>query len=302
MNDEKKQVEAFEAHRGHLRSVAFRLLGSMSEADDAVQECWQRYQRADTAAVENLRGWLTTVVSRVSLDHLRARNARREELLGVAMPETLRGASDGSPADELLMVDSIGVALMVVLERLAPAERLAFVLHDVFAMPFDEIAPVVGRSPEATRQLASRARRQVQGTPAVPDADLSGQREVVTAFIHAARTGDMKALLAVLDPDVVRRADEAALTRGGAREVRGAAAVAAQAKTYAMGAENARRFTQLASIEGNVGVVVAPKGKLRLALCFGIRAGRIVAIDVIGSPERLRTLNVSILGEMIPER
>ena len=297
MTDEKIRTEAFQAHRAHLRAVAFRLLGSTGEADDAVQECWLRYQRTDTSRVENLRGWLTTVVGRVSLDLLRARTARREEMLGVAIPETLRGETGGDPSDDLLMVDSIGVALLVVLERLDPAERLAFVLHDVFAMPFDEIASVVGRSTEATRQLASRARRQVRGTPATLDTDLTEQREIVTAFIQAARTGDLKALLALLDPDVVRRADDAALTRGGDREVRGAAAVAAQAKAYALGGTQAQRFTQLALIDGKVGVVVAPRGQLRLALCFEIVSGRIVAIDVIGAAERLQALNVSTLDQ-----
>jgi RNA polymerase sigma-70 factor (ECF subfamily) len=302
MNDEKKRVEAFEANRAHLRTVGFRLLGSMSEADDVVQECWLRYQRADTTKVENLRGWLTTVVSRLSLDHLRARIARREDSLGVALPEALRGQSEDSPSDELLMMDSVGVALLVVLERLAPAERLAFVLHDVFAMPFDEIAPVVGRSLAATRKLASRARQQVQGTATVPDADLSKQREVVTAFIHAARTGDLKALLALLDPDVVRRADDVARTRGGPREIRGAAAVAAQARGYALANAQVQRFTQIALIDGHVGIVVAPKGQLRLALCFEIRAGKIVELDVIGSPARLRDLTISNLGEITVER
>ena len=245
MDDENEWlVERFEANRAHVRAVAYRMLGSASEADDAVQECWLRLSRTDTSGVENLGGWLTTVVSRVCLDMLRSRRARREEPLdaqvdpgghGVGVGVGARdgvggGASGGAGADpehEALLADSLGPALILVLETLAPAERLAFVLHDMFAVPFDEIGPIVGRSPEAARQLASRARRRVQGKPAVADADLSRQREIVAAFLAAARGGDFEALVAALDPDVVLRADDAAVRTGASPEVRGAAAVAA---------------------------------------------------------------------------
>ncbi len=232
MDERDWLAERFEEHRTHLRAVAYRMLGSLSEADDAVQEAWLRLSRTDASEVENLGGWLTTVVARVSLNMLRSRNVRREEPLGVHVPEPIVDRADGTdPEHEALLADSVGLALLVVLETLSPAERLAFVLHDMFAVPFDEIAPIVDRSPEAARQLASRARRRVQGENTVPDADLDTQREVVDAFLAASRDGDFEALLAVLDPDVVLRADLGPLA-GGSREVRGAAAVAGQALAY----------------------------------------------------------------------
>src|ERR671916_259972 len=227
MDERDFLAQQFEEHRTRLRAVAYRMLGSLSEADDAVQETWLRLSRTDADEVENLGGWLTTVVARVSLNMLRSRRSRREVPLDVRMPEPMVDRADGTnPEHEALLADSVGLALLVVLETLNPAERLAFVLHDMFAVPFDEIAPIVDRSPEAARQLASRARRHVQGETAVPDANLDTQREVVDAFLAAAREGDFEALLEVLDPDVVLRADLGPLPTGGSREVRGAASVA----------------------------------------------------------------------------
>src|SRR6266699_1241362 len=227
--DEEFLVQRFESHRTHLRSVAYRMLGSQTDADDALQEAWLRLSRSDTSGVENLGGWLTTVVARVCLDMLRSRESRREEPLGVHVPDPIVSREDGiDPEHEALLADSVGLALLVVLDTLNPAERLAFVLHDLFAVPFDEIAPIVGRSPTAARQLASRARRRVRGAATVPDPDLTGQREVVEAFLAAARDGNFDALLAVLDPDVVHRADRADVHAGASREVRGAPDVAKQ--------------------------------------------------------------------------
>src|SRR5438034_9233431 len=227
MDEREWLAERFEANRTHLRAVAYRMLGSVSEADDAVQEAWLRLSRTDEHEIENLGGWLTTVVARVSLNMLRSRRTRREEPLGVHLPEPIIDRADGlDPEHEALLADSVGLALLVVLETLSPPERLAFVLHDIFAMPFDEIAPIVDRSPEAARQLASRARRRVQGETAVPDADVKTQREVADAFIAAARDGDFDRLLTVLDPDVVLRADLGPV--GGSRDVRGARAGAGQ--------------------------------------------------------------------------
>ena len=241
MDEHDWLAERFEANRTHLRAVAYRMLGSLSEADDAVQEAWLRLSRSDTSGVENLGGWLTTVVARVCLDMLRSRKSRREEPLGAHVPEPIVSREDGiDPEHEALLADSVGLALLVVLETLAPAERLAFVLHDMFAVPFDEIAPIVGRSPAAARQLASRARRRVQGAATAPDADLTRQREVVDAFLAASRGGDFDALLAVLDPDVVLRADRAAVQAGASREVRGAAAVAEHASRGVPGSHNRR--------------------------------------------------------------
>src|SRR5213080_2995604 len=231
MSDTQFLAEQFEQHRTHLRAVAYRMLGSVSEADDAVQEAWLRLSRSDTGEVENLRAWLTTVVARVCLDMMRSRRSRREEPLGPHVPEPIVSREDGlDPENEALLADSVGLALLVVLEKLTPAERLAFVLHDMFAVPFDEIAPIVDRTPEATRQLASRARRRVRGERAVPDADLDTQRRVVDAFLAAAREGDFEALVEVLDPDVVLRADFG--PGAPVRELRGADAVVAQAQMY----------------------------------------------------------------------
>jgi RNA polymerase sigma factor (sigma-70 family) len=293
-DDNEKLVERFEAHRAHLRAVAYRMLGSLGEADDAVQEAWLRLSRSDTKGVENLGGWLTVVVARVCLDMLRSRKARREDPLGVHMPKPNVSRQDGiEPEHEALLADSVGLALLVVLDTLAPAERLAFVLHDMFGVPFDEIAPIVGRSPAAARKLASRARRRVQGAATVPEADLARQREVVNAFLAASRGGDFDALLAVLDPDVVVRADPAAVPPGAAREVRGARAVAEQALTFSRRA----RFAQLALVNGAVGLIVAPRGRLIVVMVFTVRRGKIVKIDVLADPARLRQLDLAVLAD-----
>src|SRR5829696_2159189 len=284
MDEREWLADQFEANRTHLRAVAYRMLGSVSEADDAVQESWLRLSRADTSEVENLRAWLTTVVARVSLDVLRSRKSRHEEPLGPRVPEPIVSREDeADPEHEALLADSVGLALLVVLETLAPAERLAFVLHDIFAVPFDEIAPLVERTPAAARQLASRARRRVQGAP-VPDADLERQREVVDAFLAASHDGDFDALVAVLDPDVVLRIDSGAVLAGRSREVRGARAVAQQALTFSRLAP----FVQPALVNGAAGVVVAPRGRLFAVMGFTVRGGKIVEIDILADPARLR--------------
>jgi RNA polymerase sigma-70 factor, ECF subfamily len=281
-------AERFEAHRAHLRAVAYRMLGSPSEADDAVQEAWLRLSRSDPREVENLGGWLTTIVARVSLNMLQSRKSRREELVGEHMPEPIASReAGGDPEHEALLADSVGLALLVVLDTLAPAERLAFVLHDMFAVPFDEIAPIVGRSPAAARQLASRARRRVHGA-AVPDADLTRQREAVNAFLAASRGGDFEALLAVLDPNVVVRADPAAVQAGAPKEVRGAEAVAGTFSGRA-------RAAQPALINGAAGAVWAPGGRPRVVFGFTIMRGKIVAIDMLADPEHLRELDLTLL-------
>jgi RNA polymerase sigma factor (sigma-70 family) len=283
-------AERFEEHRAHLRAVAYRMLGSLSEADDAVQEAWLRLSRTDTNKVENLGGWLTTVVARVSLNMLRSRNVRREEPIGVRMPDPIVDRADGTdPEHEALLADSVGLALLVVLETLSPPERLAFVLHDIFAVPFDEIAPIVDRSPEAARQLASRARRRVQGEKTVPDADLETQREVVDPFLAAARDGDFEALLEVLDPDVVLRADLG--PEGGSREVRGARAVAGQALFYS----RLGLVMQPALINGAAGAVGMRDGEPYSVGAITVRGGRIVAIDILADPERLSRLDLTVL-------
>jgi RNA polymerase sigma factor (sigma-70 family) len=284
----------FEENRTHLRAVAYRMLGSLSEADDAVQEVWLRFSRSDTSEVENLGGWLTTVVARVCLDMLRSRKSRREEPLGEApgVPDPIVSRGDGAdPEHEALLADSVGLALLVVLETLSPAERLAFVLHDMFAVPFEEIAPVVGRSSTATRQLASRARRRVRGAVTVPDADLTRQREVVDAFLAAARAGDFDALVAVLNPDVVLRADRGGVPAGASREVRGAQAVAEQALTFSQFAP----FARPALVNGAAGVVVAPRGRPFSVMGFTVRGGKIVEIDILADPERLGQLDLMAL-------
>ena len=290
MDERDWLAQRFEEKRTHLRAVAYRMRGSLTEADDAVQEAWLRLSRADTSGVENLGGWLTTVTARVCLDMLRSRQARREEPLSrhVADPAALAGAGGSDPEHEALMADSVGLALLVVLETLDPAERLAFVLHDMFAVPFGEIAPIVGRSPAAARQLASRARRRVQGPATLPDVDLNRQREVVGAFHAASRRGDFDALVAVLDPDVVLRADGAA-----AREVRGAVAVAGQARTFSRRSE----FTRLALVNGAVGLVVAPRGRLLAVLEMTGAGGRIAASDVVTDPARLRECALALLSD-----
>ncbi len=294
MDEREWLAERFEANRAYLRAVAYRMLGSLSEADDAVQEAWLRLSRFDTKGVKNLGGWLTTVVARVCLDMLRSRKSRREESLEAHVPEPVVGREEGiDPEREALLADSVGLALLVVLETLSPAERVAFVLHNLFALPFDQIAPIVGRSPSAARQLASRARRRVQGAATVPDADLALQREVVEAFLAASRGGDFEALLAVLDPDVVVRADHAAAPAGAPREVRGAPAVAEQALTYARRAP----FARPALVNGAVGVVLVPRGRLILVLAFKFTGKKIVEIDVIADSERLRQLDLVLLGD-----
>jgi RNA polymerase sigma factor (sigma-70 family) len=286
MDEKKFLAERFEANRSHLRAVAYRMLGSRSEVDDAVQEAWLRLSRSETAGIENLSGWLTTVVARVCLDMLRSRKSRREQPLGPDVPEPVVSTESEREAD---LADSVGTALLVVLETLAPAERLAFVLHDMFAVPFDEIAPIVGRTPAAARQLASRARRRVQGTPAVPDADVTRQRKVVDAFLAASRGGDFEALLAVLDPDVVFRADRVAVRMGGQAEIRGAAAVAGTFKGRAQAAKPAL-------IDGAVGLAVILGGQLRIALKLTIAEDRIVGIEAVAAPERLRGFDLTVLN------
>jgi RNA polymerase sigma factor (sigma-70 family) len=285
--DEKDLLgEKFEAYRAHLRRVAYRMLGSQAEADDAVQEAWLRLSRQDAGGIDNLGGWLTTVVARVCLDMLRSRKSRREEPMDEHVPEP---AATDDAEQEALLADSVGLALHVVLQTLAPAERVAFVLHDMFAVPFDDIAPIVGRSPAATRQLASRARRRVQGTPAVPSEEITRQQEVVDAFLAASRNGDFAGLLAVLDPDVVMRADEAAVRLEGSAELRGATAVAQAFKGRA-------RSAQSALVNGAVGVVVAPRGQLLLVLNVTIANGRITAIEVTADPERLDQFDLAVLN------
>src|SRR6266478_2110327 len=293
MNENQLLAERFEAHRTNLKAVAYRMLGSLSEADDAVQEAWLRLSRSDTSGVENLGGWLTTVVARVCLDQLRSRKARGEEPVGARVPDPIVSREDGiDPEQEALLADSVGLALLVVLETLAPAERLAFVLHDMFALPFDEIAPIVGRSPAAARQLASRARRRVQGAAAVPDADLTRQREVVAAFLAALRGADFDGLLAMLDPDVVVRADQAAVAPGAPREVRGARTWARQALNFTRGA----RFARVALVNGAVGIVLAPRGRLFRVVTFAFAEGKIVHMDVVADPARLHQLDLAVLN------
>jgi RNA polymerase sigma-70 factor (ECF subfamily) len=294
MGDDEFLAERFEEHRAHLRAVAYKMLGSLSEAEDAVQESWLRLSRSDVSEVENLRAWLTTVVARVSLNVLRSRRTRREEPLDVRVPDPVVSRDDGTqPEHEALLADSVGLALLVVLETLAPAERLAFVLHDMFGVPFDEIAGMVDRSPAAARQLASRARRRVQGAAPVPDADLAGQRKVVDAFFAAARDGDFDALVAVLDPDVVSRSDGGTLRPGATGVVRGAREVAARALTFA----RLSPFVRPALVNGAAGAVVAPRGEPFSVMGFTVVGGRIVEIDAITDPERLRELDLAVLDD-----
>ena len=287
MMDERGQLaRRFEADRGRLQAVAYRMLGSFSEAEDAVQEAWLRLERSDAAAIDNLSGWLTTVVGRVCLDMLRARKTRREEPLGDHLPDPVVSYGDDPEADALL-ADSVGLALLVVLETLSPAERLAFVLHDMFGVPFDEVATIVGRSRDATKMLASRARRRVQGAAPTPDADVTQQRRVVDAFLAAARGGDFDALLAVLDPDVVLRAD----TGGPLSVTTGAAAVAGRAMMFARLAASARPVL----VNGEPGVLAAtPDGRPMSIMAFTVAAGRIVEINSIADPERLARLDLRI--------
>ena len=293
MDEPDGLARRFEEHRPRLRAVAYRMLGSLSEADDAVQDTWLRASRADTSGVENLGGWLTTVVARVCLNLLRSRESRREEPLDLQLFDRAAGQeSGGDPEQEALMADSVGLALLVVLDTLAPAERLAFVLHDMFAVPFDDIAPMIDRSPAATRQLASRARRRVKGATPLPAADLSRQRGVVAAFLAATRGGDFDALVALLDPDVVLRADRAVLPSPGPVVVRGARTVA----QGAMAAMARAQATEAALINGAVGLVMAPLGRLLLVLRFTVDGDLITAIDVVAEPDRLGGLDLAVLG------
>jgi RNA polymerase sigma factor (sigma-70 family) len=293
MDEREFLAEQFEEHRTRLRAVAYRMLGSLSEADDAVQETWLRLSRVDADDVENLGGWLTTVVARVSLNVLRSRRSRREEPFDVRVPEPIVDRADGTdPEHEALLADSVGLALLVVLETLNPAERLAFVLHDMFAVPFDEIAPIVDRSPEAARQLASRARRRVQGERAIPDADLDTQREVLDAFLAAARGGDFEALLEVLDPDMVLRADTGPDSREASRIVRGAANVARQAVAFSRLDVEVRP----ALINGAPGTVSFRDGRPFAIAGFTIRNRRVVEMDILADPERLDRLDLTILN------
>ncbi len=286
MNDPDWLARHFEVHRGHLRAVAYRMLGRISDAEDAVQEAWLRLIRSDTARVENLGGWLTTTVARVCLDMLRSRRSRREEPLDAHIPDPIVTHVDGpDPEDEALLADSVGLALLVVLDTLTPAERLTFVLHDLFALPFDEIAPLVERSPTAARQLASRARRRVQSQAAVPDADLSRQRRVVEAFLAAARDGDFDALVAVLDPNVVLRADPGAAMR----QVRGAPAVAEQALTF----QRLAGCVRPALVNGAAGLLATTDGEPHAVLSFTITGGKIAEIDILADPQRLRQLDLA---------
>jgi RNA polymerase sigma factor (sigma-70 family) len=284
-------ADRFEAHRAHLRTVAYRMLGSRVEADDAVQEAWLRLSRSDAGDIQNLGGWLTTVVARVSLDMLRARASRREEPAGADLQERVESrAAGGDPEDEALLADTVGSALLVVLDTLSPAERLAFVLHDMFAVPFDEIGGILTRSPNAAKQLASRARQKVQGSGPSPDADPIRQREVVDAFLAASRSGDFDALVALLAPDIVMRADAAAERMGAPEEVRGAAAVAGTFSGRALAA-------QPALIDGAVGIVWQTDGRLRVAWEFTVRDGKVVQIDMLAAPDSLDDLDVTVLTE-----
>ncbi len=283
-------AERFEEHRTHLSAVAYRILGSPADADDAVQEAWLRLARSDSSQVENLGGWLTTVVARVSLNMLQSRKTRREDPVGSHLPDEITGSADGTgPEHQAVLADSVGLALLVVLDTLTPAERLAFVLHDMFAMPFEEIAPIVERSPAATRQLASRARRRVQGADTTPDADLTRRREIVQAFLAASRNGDLGALVAALDPDVLLRADHAAVRMGAEAEVRGAAAVSAFFSGRA-------RAARLVLINGVTGAVWMQGGRPRVVFSFTLDNGKITAIDLLGDPAVLSKLDLVTLA------
>ena len=289
MVDDEWLAERFEEQRPHLRAVAYRMLGSLTEADDAVQEAWFRLSRSDTGAIENLAGWLTTVVARVALNMLRARKAKREEPMEGRVPDPIVSPQEGTdPEHEALLADSVGLALLVVLETLAPAERVAFVLHDMFAVPFDEIASITGRSPAAARQLASRARRRVQAQAPVPDPDPARQRSVVDAFFAAARRGDFDALVAVLDPDIVLREDGGTERPDVSAVIRGASAVAGRALTFSRLSPYVRPIL----VNGAAGVVVAPGGRPFAVMAFTVTDGKIVEIDVLADPQRLSEIEL----------
>jgi len=292
MDQQEWLAQRFEEHRPHLRAVAYRMLGSVSEAEDAVQDAWIRLSRSDTSEVQNLGAWLTTVVARVSLNTLRSRKARHEQPLDVRVPDPIVDPADGTnPEHEALLADSVGLALLVVLETLTPPERLAFVLHDMFAVPFDEIATILDRSPDAVRQLASRGRRRVRGSAPVPDADLSAQWEVVEAFLAAARNGDFDGLVAVLDPDVVLRADGG--LEGISSHVEGAERVAGQALMWSRVDLTIHR----ALINGAAGVVSLRNGQPFSVAAVTVRGGRIVEMDILSDPERVSRLDLAVVGE-----
>jgi RNA polymerase sigma-70 factor (ECF subfamily) len=292
VDEQQWLAERFEEHRGRLRAVAYRMLGSLSESDDAVQDSWLRVSGADTSDVENLGGWLTTVVARVSLNMLRSRKTRREQPLDVHVPDPIIDPADGTnPEHEALLADSVGLALLVVLETLTPPQRLAFVLHDMFAVPFEEIALIVERSPDATRQLASRARRRVRGTAPLPDADLTAQWKVVDAFLAAARGGDFAALVGVLDPDVVLRADGG--LAGLSRHVHGAETVASQALMWSRVGLTMRR----ALVNGAAGLVSIRDGRPFSVGALTVQGGRIVEIDILADPARVRELDLTVLDD-----
>lgn len=292
MNLSERRIDCFEEQRPRLRGLAGRMLGSSAEAEDAVQEAWLRTDRSDVSGVENLAAWLRTVVTRICLDQLRSRRARREELTPQQLLDQFgEPARSGRPEDEALLADSVSRALLVVLDTLEPAERIAFVLHDMFAVSFDQIAPIVERTPATAKKLASRARQKVRGTPAVPADELARHRRVVSAFLSAARAGDLTAILAVLAPDAERRSDPAVLAPGMVAEVRGARAVAEGTVLLA----RRSRFAELALIDGAVGVVVAPRGRLLIALTFTLEHDRIAGYEVIADPARLRRLTLAVL-------
>src|SRR5215813_8216358 len=296
MNEANQLASLFDSHRSHLRGMAFRMLGSLSDADDAVQEAWLRLNRSDADEIENLKRWLTTVVARVCLDMLRSRKAHHEEPLDsqVIQPTTSNGAQT-TPEEEAVIADSIGLALLVMLDTLAPAERVAFVLHDVIDVPFDEIARIVGRSPEAVRQLASRARRRVRGAEKIPDSEIKAQRAVVEAFVAALRAGDFEGLVAVLDPDVVFRADAAAGVSGSPTEIRGARKWARGAIAFSGFAQ----YAQPALVNGAVGLLLAPGGRLSRVVTFGIAEGKINQVEVIAEPDRLQQINLAVLNDWV---
>jgi len=289
MHDDERLAGRFEANRPRLRAVAYRMLGSLSDAEDALQEAWLRAAAADASVVANLEGWFTTIVARVCLDVLRSRKSRREEPLE---PGTLDVAAAGGPEQEAVLADSVGLALLVVLDTLPPAERVAYVLHDTFGLPFGEIAEITGRSPGAARQLASRARRKIQGPPAVPPARLAGQRQVAEAFLAAARGGDLDGLLAVLDPEVVLHADAAAVPSGIPVTIRGAAVVARNARAASVRS----RYSGVALVDGTPGIVMATRGRLVIVLALAYSGGKIARIDVIADPGRLEGLRLAVPG------
>jgi RNA polymerase sigma-70 factor, ECF subfamily len=292
MSEHDWLAERFEENRGHMRAVAYRMLGSLTEADDAIQEAWLRLSRSNAGEIGNLGAWLTTVVARVSLDMLRSRTSRREESMDEHVPQPgARRGTESNPEQEALLADAVGLALLVVLERLTPAERVAFVLHDMFAVPFDEIGEIVGREPAAARQLASRARRRVRGPVHPPDSNLSEQRTMIDRFLAALRAGDIEGLVALLDPDLVVSVDQVSRAPGAPEEVHGAREWAKQAVTYSRGA----RFASAVLVNGTVGAVVAPRGKLFRALTFRFANDKIARIEVIGDPARLAELELAAL-------